>query len=335
MWPRRIACTSGATAHALRPGIRSTDDRFVSRLQSWRVNRNDFDVLQTLATGAVGKVVCLVRSKLDKLVYAMKILKKTDLLTRREAAFFMEERNALVFAQQSKWMTTLYSAFQDDENLYLVMEYVSGGSVRNMLDSREEDMSEDETRFYMAEMMIALDELHKLSFIHRDVKPENYLIDATGHIKLADFGSCMRMNESRMVNSTETVGTPDYISPEILRAQEGNVSYGRECDWWSLGIIMYEFLFGDVPFYSESLSKTYSRIMNHEVSSVSCFHMPPVDILICKREVRLGREGSHDIRAHPWFQSVQFDGIRNSKPPFVPELSGPDDTRYFENEEDE
>lgn len=154
--------------------------------------------MQTLATGAVGKV-CLVRGKENKKVYAMKILKKMDLLTRREAAFFMEERNALVFAQSSPWMTTLYSAFQDDDHLYLVMEYASGGSLRSLLNNREETMPEAEAKFYTGEILVALDELHKMNFIHRDVKPENCLIDSTGHIKLADFGSCMRVGDEKRV----------------------------------------------------------------------------------------------------------------------------------------
>ncbi|KAJ1550452.1 hypothetical protein HK096_006845, partial [Nowakowskiella sp. JEL0078] len=156
-----------------------------------RINTQDFEVIKTLATGAVGKV-CLVKGKFDENIYAMKILKKTDLLTRREAAFFMEERNALVFARSSTWLTTLYAAFQDEENLYLVMEYASGGSLRTLINNREDPMGEEESKFYISQMLMALEELHSFNYVHRDVKPENWLIDSDGCIKLADFGSCMQ-----------------------------------------------------------------------------------------------------------------------------------------------
>ncbi|KAI8909856.1 hypothetical protein DFJ77DRAFT_512718 [Powellomyces hirtus] len=316
-------------------------EKLITKLQGLRINTADFEIMKTLATGAVGKV-CLVKHKTTKKLYAMKILKKMDLLTRQEAAYFMEERDALVYAKESSWITTLYAAFQDEENLYLVLEYASGGSLRALLNNREEPMGEEEARFYVAQILLALDELHRHNFIHRDVKPENCLIDASGYIKLADFGSCIRMGDTKLVTSHETVGTPDYISPEILRAHEGNSSYGRECDWWSLGIILYELLFDEVPFYSESLMETYGKIMDHEKH----FEFPediPVskeaqDImrrLICKKEVRLGRDGSQDIQDHAWFRGFDWDSARKMKPPFIPELSGPDDTRYFNDEEDE
>ena len=120
----------------------------------------------------------------------------------------MEERNALVFAKSSEWITTLYASFQDEEHLYLVMEYVSGGSFRALLNNRETIMKEEEARFYVAEMILALEELHRQRYIHRDIKPDNYLLDSKGHIKLADFGSCIRVSDSSTVTSHVTVGTP-------------------------------------------------------------------------------------------------------------------------------
>ena len=113
----------------------------------------------------------------------------------------MEERNALVFSQKSEWITKLFAAFQDETNLYLVMEYVSGGSLRTLINNRETVMPESEAKFYVAEMILAVDEVHKNQYIHRDIKPENFLIDATGHIKLADFGSCIRLPDSLRVLS--------------------------------------------------------------------------------------------------------------------------------------
>ncbi|KAJ3161730.1 hypothetical protein HDU86_006500 [Geranomyces michiganensis] len=141
-------------------------EKVISKLQGLRINTADFEIIKTLATGAVGKV-CLVKHKSTKKLYAMKILKKVDLLTRQEAQYFMEERDALVFAKESSWITTLYAAFQDEENLYLVMEYASGGSLRALLNNREEAMDEGEARFYVAQILLALDELHRHNFIHR------------------------------------------------------------------------------------------------------------------------------------------------------------------------
>ncbi|KAJ3028534.1 UNVERIFIED_CONTAM: hypothetical protein HDU68_001467 [Siphonaria sp. JEL0065] len=271
----------------------------------------------------------------------MKVLKKTDLLTRRETGFFMEERNALVFAQDSRWITTLYAAFQDEENLYLIMEYVSGGSLRNLLNNRETTMTEPEARFYIAEMILALEEVHRFNYIHRDLKPDNVLIDVTGHLKLGDFGSCIRIGDSVAISSHETVGTPDYISPEILRAQEGNASYGKEVDLWSLGVILYEMLFDEVPFYSESLVETYAKIMGHEKSlefpsdiEVSSDALDFIRHLICSAENRLGRiNGIQELKNHTWFKDFDWKNITSTQPPFVPELSGPQDTRYFSEED--
>ncbi|KAJ3369936.1 Serine/threonine-protein kinase MRCK alpha, partial [Kappamyces sp. JEL0680] len=263
----------------------------------------------------------------------------------------MEERNALVFSQRSEWITTLYASFQDDENLYLVMEYVSGASFRALLNNRETIMGETEARFYIAEMVLALAEVHNQGYIHRDVKPENYLLDATGHIKLADFGSCIRYTKGKMISSQIAVGTPDYISPEILRANEGKAEYGVEVDWWSLGIILYELLCDEVPFYAESLVGTYGKIMNHETTfafpnepelTENCQDL--IKRLICRREERLGRLDAEEIKNHKWFDGIDWANIRKSNrrashivatAPFIPELSGPEDTRYFEDEENE
>ncbi|KAH9364796.1 hypothetical protein HPB48_012729 [Haemaphysalis longicornis] len=176
--------------------------------------------------------------------------------------------------------------------------------------------------------------------LRRDVKPDNMLLDARGHLKLADFGTCMRMDADGLVRSDTAVGTPDYISPEVLKSQGGEGCYGRECDWWSVGVFLYEMLVGDTPFYADSLVGTYGKIMDHANSLAFPEDVevsPHARHLICAflsdRTRRLGRKGVEEIKAHPFFQNDQwtFDNIRDAVPPVLPELSGDDDTSNFDD----
>jgi len=315
-------------------------ENIVKKIQTLRLNITDFEVVKPLAQGAIGKV-SLVKGKYDKKYYALKALSKQELLSQRETAFFMEERNAMSKLRTSKYTTSLYAAFQDRENLYLLMEYAPGGSLQRMLEA-EGALTIDETKFYMAEVLLALEELHNLNFIHRDVKPGNILIYLNGHAKLVDFGSCISVGEDQLVSSNVPVGTPDYISPEVLRANEGTVKYGKECDWWSYGISLYELLLLEPPFYSDSLLETYSQIMDHK----NTFGWPDdctlddvtkdlITSLICDREVRLGRNGAGEIKKHKFFEDIDFENIYKMKPPFMPKLNNPEDTTYFITEEDD
>ncbi|EGW08488.1 Rho-associated protein kinase 2 [Cricetulus griseus] len=143
----------------------------------------------------------------------------------------------------------LFCAFQDDRYLYMVMEYMPGGDLVNLMSNY--DVPEKWAKFYTAEVVLALDAIHSMGLIHRDVKPDNMLLDKHGHLKLADFGTCMKMDETGMVHCDTAVGTPDYISPEVLKSQGGDGYYGRECDWWSVGVFLFEMLVAAAPVVPE------------------------------------------------------------------------------------
>uniref|UniRef100_A0AAX7SHF6 Rho-associated protein kinase 1 n=1 Tax=Astatotilapia calliptera TaxID=8154 RepID=A0AAX7SHF6_ASTCA len=312
----------------------------ISNIRDLRMKAEDYEVVKVIGRGAFGEVQ-LVRHKATSKVYAMKLLSKFEMIKRSDSAFFWEERDIMAFANSS-WVVQLFFAFQDDRYLYMVMEYMPGGDLVNLMSNY--DVPEKWARFYTAEVVLALDGIHSMGFIHRDVKPDNMLLDKAGHLKLADFGTCMKMNKDGMVRCDTAVGTPDYISPEVLKSQGGDGYYGRECDWWSVGVFLYEMLVGDTPFYADSLVGTYSKIMNHknaltfpDDSDISNDAKNLICAFLTDRDVRLGRNGVDEIKRHPFFKNDQWtwENIRETAAPVVPELSSDTDTSNFDDIEED
>lgn len=296
----------------------------------------DFDLIKVIGRGAFGEVQ-LVRHKSTHHVYAMKLLSKVEMIKRSDSTFFWEERHIMAHAN-SEWILKLHFAFQDHKYLYMVMDYMPGGDLVSLMSNY--DIPEKWAKFYTMEIVLALDVIHGMGFVHRDVKPDNMLIDKYGHLKLADFGTCMRMGPDGLVRASNAVGTPDYISPEVLQSQNGEGVYGRECDWWAVGIFLYEMLIGDPPFYADSLVGTYGKIMDHRNSlqfpddvEISKEAKSLIRGLLTDRTKRLGKNSVDEIKQHPFFINDQwsFENLRDSIPPVVPELSSDDDTRNFDD----
>ncbi|KAM3272025.1 hypothetical protein ACQJBY_042304 [Aegilops geniculata] len=350
------------------------------RLRRHKMGVDDFELLTIIGRGAFGEVR-LCREKATSNVYAMKKLKKSEMLRRGQVEHVRAERNLLAEVD-SAYIVKLYCSFQDDEFLYLVMEYLPGGDMMTLL-MRKDTLTEDESSFYVAETILAIESIHKHNYIHRDIKPDNLLLDRTGHLKLSDFGLCKPLDSSSFPNLTEldnaagnttntsadgdkplsstavprrtqqeqllhwqknrrmlaysTVGTPDYIAPEVLLKK----GYGMECDWWSLGAIMYEMLVGYPPFYSEDPMSTCRKIVNWrshlkfpEEARLSPEAKDLINKLLCNVDQRLGMKGAHEIKAHPWFRSVEWEKLYQMEAAFIPEVIDELDTQNFENFEE-
>uniref|UniRef100_A0AAQ5YB75 Citron Rho-interacting kinase n=1 Tax=Amphiprion ocellaris TaxID=80972 RepID=A0AAQ5YB75_AMPOC len=310
----------------------------VSELRALQPAPHDFELRAVVGRGRFAEVQ-VVREKSTGDVCALKVMSKTVLRTQENVIFHDEERKILSL-NSSPWIPQLLYAFQDKDNVYLAMEYLPGGDLMSLLNRYEDQFDESMAQFYLAELVEAIHAVHQLGYVHRDVKPENILIDRTGHIKLADFGSAARLTTNKTVAApTVPVGTQDFLSPEVLAAMNGGSqsTYGVECDWWSLGVIAYEMIYGRSPFSESTSTKTIHNILNFqrylkfpEESRGSKQFVDLVQSLLCGAKERLGFQG---LRCHSFFSSVDWNNLRQVLPPFVPALHAEDDTSNFEEPE--
>jgi len=302
-------------------------------------------------------------------------MNKDFMIQKNQLAHARAERDAMV-EHDDPGIVKMYFSFQDSRFLYFVMEYLPGGDLMNLLIKRE-ILSEAETRFYIAESIQAVQAVHKHGYIHRDLKPDNILIGADGHIKLSDFGLCTSGAEShlssfyntvvpknfkqssnqtadsvrpvkrglerrsswnriRKTMSYSTVGTSNYMAPEILLEQ----GYGPEIDWWSVGVILYECIVGYAPFSCEDTTETCIMILEFQTTldfpdepqiSEEARHLIQ-DCLLVEQKERIGYE---DIVRHPWFRGMDFNYVRQQKAPWVPDLKNEYDTTNFDEFEDD
>ncbi len=387
-----------------------------------KVSTADFESLAVIGRGSFGEVR-LVRRKgalhqspsdysdyssksksysSSNCIYALKSMKKEMMVMKNQVQHAKAERNILATAagddNNNCWLTSLHYSFTDETHLYMVMEFMPGGDLMSLL-IKEDTFSESVTRFFMAEAAHAISSVHALGYIHRDIKPDNMLLDARGHLKLTDLGLCKKVGDvspgdhpevvlnmlrgqakeqgqyetymdspprhspalkhspisptsvSRFTDAKvrremaySTVGTPDYIAPEVLKAQNGSSGYSYTCavDWWSLGIIMYECLVGYPPFYADEPITTCRKILQWR----HCFEIPSeiraqlstecIDFLSCLiagPETRIGSAGTVNscgsmsttskngfvqVVQHPWFSGFDWDGLADCEGPLLP-----------------
>ncbi|XP_068576347.1 citron rho-interacting kinase isoform X2 [Cebidichthys violaceus] len=310
----------------------------VSELRAMQPGADDFELRAVVGRGRFGEVQ-VVREKATGDVCALKVMDKTLLRTQENVVFHEDERRILAL-NSSPWIPQLLNAFQDKEHVYLAMEYLPGGDLMSLLNRYEDQFDESMAQFYLAELVEAIHAVHQLGYVHRDVKPENVLIDRTGHIKLADFGSAARLTANKTVAvPTVPAGTQDFLSPEVLAAMNGGFhgTYGVECDWWSLGVMAYEMIYARSPFSGGTSTKTIQNILNFQrflkIPEEPRASKPFVDLLqslLCGAKERLGFQG---LRCHSFFSTVDWNHLRQVLPPFVPALHAEDDTSNFEEPE--
>merc|ERR1712130_590241 len=312
-----------------------------------KLGLKDFKLIKVIGKGAFGEVR-IVRNINDKTVYAMKTMRKKDMIAKNQVAHVKAERDLMANAsKKDNFLVKLHFSFQDEVYLYLVMEYCGGGDLMTIL-MREDILTESQTKFYIAELSVAINAVHELDFVHRDLKPDNILIANDGHIKLSDFGLAKSFNtendhviskyqtmkqslkdtdDQKDKDATEdssssgkkkkkyhrdrklmysTVGTPDYIAPEVF-SQKG---YDKMVDWWSMGVIMFECLVGYPPFYAEDPLQTCRKIVHYRKYfkipydaklSKECADL--IHNLVCSYRRRYSFE---QIKAHSFFKKINF-----------------------------
>ncbi|MCJ1310606.1 camp-dependent protein kinase catalytic subunit [Agyrium rufum] len=291
-----------------------------TRVTKGKYTLTDFSIQRTLGTGSFGRVH-LVQSKHNQRFYAVKVLKKQQVVRMKQVEHTNDERRMLQKVKHP-FLVTLWGTFQDSKNLYMVMDFVEGGELFSLL-RKSQRFPNPVAKFYAAEVTLALDYLHSMQIIYRDLKPENLLLDRHGHLKITDFGFAKEVPDITWT----LCGTPDYLAPEVVASK----GYNKSVDWWSLGILIFEMLCGFTPFWDGgSPMKIYENILKGRVKYPPYINHDAQDLLhrlitpdLSKRLGNL-HGGSKDVMNHPWFAEVTWDRLlrKDIDAPYVPPVKG-------------
>ncbi|CAO3624328.1 unnamed protein product [Cunninghamella echinulata] len=284
------------------------------------IDLTHFALLRSVGKGAFGKVR-VVQHKGTKQLYALKYINKVKCIKMRAVDNIISERRIMEQLNYN-YIVNLRYAFQDDENLFMVIDLMLGGDLRFHMD-RMGHFHEEYVKFYAAEIALGIHYLHEHNIVHRDLKPDNILLDEKGHAHLTDFNIAVQFSEKKPL--TSVAGSMAYMAPEILKKR----GYFASVDWWSLGIVCYELLFGKRPFKGKSNESLKQSILN---SPIEFCDEPKVSVEaiqfikgLLTREVNerlgVGQHGFEKLKAHPWFKSIQWDKLEEKKleSPFIPD----------------
>ncbi|XP_038139466.1 microtubule-associated serine/threonine-protein kinase 3 isoform X4 [Cyprinodon tularosa] len=305
---------------------------------------SDFETIKLISNGAYGAVY-LVRHKETRQRFAMKQINRQNLILRNQIQQVFVERDILTFAE-NPFVVSMFCSFETRRHLCMVMEYVEGGDCANLLKNIG-PLPVDMARMYFAETVLALEYLHNYGIVHRDLKPDNLLITSMGHIKLTDFGlskiGLMNMTtnlyeghiekDTREFIDKQVCGTPEYIAPEVILRQ----GYGKPVDWWAMGIILYEFLVGCVPFFGDTPEQLFGQVVNDDIIWPEGEDALPADaqdlitrLLRQNPLERLGTAGTTEVKSHMFFLGLDWNGLLRQKAEFIPQLESEEDTSYFD-----
>uniref|UniRef100_A0A0N4ZPR0 non-specific serine/threonine protein kinase n=1 Tax=Parastrongyloides trichosuri TaxID=131310 RepID=A0A0N4ZPR0_PARTI len=304
------------------------------RKQGEKATSSHFELLKVLGQGSFGKVFLVrkIKGKNTGKLYAMKVLKKATLKVRDRVRTKMERD---ILAQiNHPFIVKLHYAFQTEGKLYLILDFLRGGDLFTRL-SKEFMFTEEDVKFYLAELILALEHLHSLGIVYRDLKPENVLLDSDGHINVTDFGLCKESiyDDSKAYSFC---GTVEYMSPEIVNRR----GHTTVADWWSLGVLMFEMLTGHLPFQGENRRETMTQILKAKLTMPPLISPEAQNLLRClfKRNpvnrLGAGPDGVKNIKSHIFFATIDWEKLLRKEidPPFKPAVIGMDETFYFDTD---